>query len=264
VRERACERALGWRWSAGAGAGRRGSRRAAPSCSDGAEGAAGAGERRERRRRTLARGAWALAERAGAWMRVAAQERAEAGGTGTGGPSERWRAGAGGAAGERGDVQAEEGRLRHMGGAGQGRMRYRRKQMALMCSKAGASAGPATGEGGVAVQGNDVQSDDVQGGDVQRMAVSPLGELRPRPSWCAGRSRAVREELQCGGCGRIRTGAPGPRVENDGARRGEGSGRRSPDANRPRPSRRWRGGYGAAVLQEATRVCRPCFCSTRA
>jgi hypothetical protein len=29
------------------------------------------------------------------------------------------------------------------------------------------------------VQGNDVQSDDVQGGDVQRMAVSPLGELRP-------------------------------------------------------------------------------------
>jgi hypothetical protein len=51
------------------------------------------------------------------------------------------------------------------------------------------------------MQGNDVQSDDVQGGGVQRMAVFPLGELRPRPSWCAGRSRVVREELQCGGCG---------------------------------------------------------------
>jgi hypothetical protein len=161
-----------------------------------------------------------------------------------------------------------------MGGAGQGRTRHSRTRMALRRGKAGASAGPATGEGGVAVQGNDVQSDDVQGGDVQRMAVSPLDELRPRPSWCAGRSRAVREELQCGGCGRIRTGAAGPRVENNGGRRGEGSGRRSPDANRPRPSRRRRGGYGAAnrkemrpgaaVLQEATRVCRPCFCSTRA
>jgi hypothetical protein len=71
------------------------------------------------------------------------------------------------------------------------------------------------------VQGNDVQSDDVQsndvqGGNMQCMAVSPLGELRPRPSWCAGRSCAVREELQCGGCGRIRTGAVEPRVENIG------------------------------------------------
>jgi hypothetical protein len=36
---------------------------------------------------------------------------------------------------------------------------------------------------GVTVQGNDVPSDDVQGGGVQRMAVFPLGELRPRPSW---------------------------------------------------------------------------------
>jgi hypothetical protein len=64
------------------------------------------------------------------------------------------------------------------------------------------------------VQGNDMQSDDVQGDGVQRMAMSPLGELRPRPSWCAGRSRAVREELQCDGCRRIRTGAAGPRVED--------------------------------------------------
>jgi hypothetical protein len=68
------------------------------------------------------------------------------------------------------------------------------------------------------VQGNDVQSDDVQGGNVQRMAVFPLGELRPRPSWCAGRSRAVREELQCGGYRRIRTGAVEPRVEDVGGR----------------------------------------------
>jgi hypothetical protein len=44
---------------------------------------------------------------------------------------------------------------------------------------------------------------------VQRMAVSQLGELRPRPGRCAGRSRAVWEELQCGDCGRIRTVAVG-------------------------------------------------------
>jgi hypothetical protein len=44
----------------------------------------------------------------------------------------------------------------------------------------------------IGVQGNDVQS-----GGEQSMAVSPLRELRPRPSWCAGRSRMMREELQC-------------------------------------------------------------------
>jgi hypothetical protein len=69
-----------------------------------------------------------------------------------------------------------------------------------------------------AAQGNDVQSDDVQGGGVQRMAVSPLGKLRPRPSWCAGRSHAVREELQCGGYRRIRTGTIEPRVKDVGDR----------------------------------------------
>jgi hypothetical protein len=68
------------------------------------------------------------------------------------------------------------------------------------------------------VQGDDVQGNGVQGDSVQRMAVSPLGELRPRPGRCAGRSHAVREELQCGGCGRIRTGAAGPRVEDVGGR----------------------------------------------
>jgi hypothetical protein len=56
--------------------------------------------------------------------------------------------------------------------------------------KAGASAGSATG-GGVAAQGDGVQDDGVQGGH----------------AWCW-------EELQCGGCGRIRMGAAGPRVEN--------------------------------------------------
>jgi hypothetical protein len=45
------------------------------------------------------------------------------------------------------------------------------------------------------VQGNNVQSDDVQDDDVQRIAVSSLDELRPRPSWCTGRSHAVREVL---------------------------------------------------------------------
>jgi hypothetical protein len=35
---------------------------------------------------------------------------------------------------------------------------------------------------------------------------------------CAGRSRAVREELQYGGCGRIRTGATRSRVMDVGGR----------------------------------------------
>jgi hypothetical protein len=45
------------------------------------------------------------------------------------------------------------------------------------------------------VQGNDMQSDDVQDDGVQRIVVSPQDELRPRPSWCTGRSHAVREAL---------------------------------------------------------------------
>jgi hypothetical protein len=61
-----------------------------------------------------------------------------------------------------------------------------------------------------------VQGDDVQSGGVQRIAVSLLDALRPRPGRCAGMSRAVREELQCGGCERIRTGAAEPRVEDVG------------------------------------------------
>jgi hypothetical protein len=83
------------------------------------------------------------------------------------------------------------------------------------------------------MQGNDVQSDDVQGGGVQRIAVSPLGELRPRPSWCAGRSRAMREELQCGDCGRNRAGAVELRVVDVEGHRGEGSGWYGPNAGRP-------------------------------
>jgi hypothetical protein len=72
--------------------------------------------------------------------------------------------------------------------------------------------------GGVVAQDNGVQGNGVQGDDVQRMAVSPLGELRPRSGRGAGRSRAVQEELQCGGCKWIRTGVAGPRVEDVGGR----------------------------------------------
>jgi hypothetical protein len=75
--------------------------------------------------------------------------------------------------------QKKGGRSRR--GAGQGRTRHRCTRAALRRGKAGASAGPATGEGGVTVQGNNMQSDDVQGCGVQCMAVSPLSELRPRP-----------------------------------------------------------------------------------
>jgi hypothetical protein len=69
----------------------------------------------------------------------------------------------------------------------------------LRRGKAGASACPAAGRGG---------------------AVARCARRR-----CAGKSRAVREELLCDGCGRIRTGAARPRVENIGGRRREGSGR---------------------------------------
>jgi hypothetical protein len=137
---------------------------------------------------------------------------------------------------------AERWRERHAGSSDgvRGAQRRRRREWHV----GGACRSRAPGE--VAVQGNDVQSDDVQGGGAQRMVVFPLGELRPRPSWCAARSRAVREELQCGGCGRIRTGAAGSRVMDVGGCRGEGSGRHGPNTGRPRSSRRRRCEYCVA------------------
>jgi hypothetical protein len=68
------------------------------------------------------------------------------------------------------------------------------------------------------VQRDDVQSDNVQDNGVQRIAVSPLDALKPRPGRYAGKSRAVREKLQCGSCKRIRTEAARPRVEDVGGR----------------------------------------------
>jgi hypothetical protein len=76
------------------------------------------------------------------------------------------------------------------------------------------------------------------------MAVFPLGELRPRLGRCAGKSHTMREELQCGGCGRIRTGAAGPRVEDVGGRREEGSGRGQAALRAARGERRWPGADG--------------------
>jgi hypothetical protein len=55
------------------------------------------------------------------------------------------------------------------------------------------------------------------------------------------------------GCEQIRTRAAGPRVENVGGRQGESSGRHGSNADRPRPSRRRRGGYGAASWKEKLR-----------
>jgi hypothetical protein len=98
------------------------------------------------------------------------------------------------------------------------------------------------------VQGNEVQSDNVQ-----HMAVSALGELQPRPSWCTGRSHAVREVLQREDSGRTRPG--GSRVARDGRRRPLRRKQRTrsggtanyscriwrwPDAGRPRPPQRRR------------------------
>jgi hypothetical protein len=67
------------------------------------------------------------------------------------------------------------------------------------------------------MQGNDVQSNGVQ-----RMTVFPLGELRPRPSWCAG----------------------GSHVMDIRGRQGKGNGRHGSNASKPRSSRRRRNGYG--------------------
>jgi hypothetical protein len=75
-----------------------------------------------------------------------------------------------------------------------------------------------TGNRRRAVQGDNVQGNGVQDDGVQRIAVFSLDELRPRLRWCAGRSHMVREELQCDGCGRIRTGTAGPRMEDVGSR----------------------------------------------
>jgi hypothetical protein len=110
------------------------------------------------------------------------------------------------------------------GAAGVELRRTRLGHVQVRRGKAGANAGPAAGRGGVVARacrsrapgGVAAQDDGMQGGGVQRMAVSPLGELKPRLGWCAGR----------------------PRVENVGGRRGEGSGWHDPNAGRPRPS--WR------------------------
>jgi hypothetical protein len=126
------------------------------------------------------------------------------------------------------------------------------------------------------VQGNNVQSDDVQDDGVQRIAVSPLDELRPRPSWCTGRSHAVREVLQRDDSGRTRPG--GSRVARDGRRRplrrkqwtrSGGTANYSwriwrwPGASRPWPSRRqrgqvWRGEAKAKVRAELNWRIRKC------
>jgi hypothetical protein len=76
-----------------------------------------------------------------------------------------------------------------------------------------------------------MQGNDVQNGGVQRMTVFPLGELRPRPSWCAG-----------GLC-----------EMNIGGRRGKRSGRYGPNTGRPQSSRRRKCKYGVANQNEKPR-----------
>jgi hypothetical protein len=81
------------------------------------------------------------------------------------------------------------------------------------------------------MQSIDEQGNDMQSGDVQRMAVFPLGELRSRPSWCAG----------------------GSRVMDIRGRRGKRSGRHGPNTGRPQSSRRRRCEYGVANWKEKPR-----------
>jgi hypothetical protein len=71
----------------------------------------------------------------------------------------------------------------------------------------------------------------MQGNDVQRMTVFPLGELRPRPSWCAG----------------------GSRVMDIRGHRGKDNGRHGSNASKPRSSRRRRSSYGGTSRKERRR-----------
>jgi hypothetical protein len=63
-----------------------------------------------------------------------------------------------------------------------------------------------------------MQGNDVQSGGVQRMTMFSLGELRPRPSWCAGGSRVMDIRGRRGkGSGRH-----GPNTTDHGPRKGGG------------------------------------------
>jgi hypothetical protein len=62
------------------------------------------------------------------------------------------------------------------------------------------------------------------------------------------------ESNERGGSARTRTErAVELRVEDVRGCQGESNGRHSPDADRPQPSRRWRGGYGEASRKEKRR-----------
>jgi hypothetical protein len=132
------------------------------------------------------------------------------------------------------------------------------------------------------VQGNDVPSDDVQGGTMQRVVVFSLGELRPRPSWCAGGLRVMDIRGRRGeGNGRSPAALWTARGEFGGGQvRADLDPREGGEAFMARQVGRRNCGAKAAVrrdelggasmqpstavLQEATRVCRPCFSGTRA
>jgi hypothetical protein len=119
------------------------------------------------------------------------------------------------------------------------------------------------------MQSIDEQGDDVQGGGVQRVAVFSLGELRPQPSWCEGGSRMMDirgvEEKATEGTALVRADL-GPRGGGE-TRLARQVGRRSCEA-KAAVRRDELGGASmqpnTAVLQGATRVCRPCFSGTRA
>jgi hypothetical protein len=119
------------------------------------------------------------------------------------------------------------------------------------------------------VQSECVQGNDVQSGGTQRMAVSSLGSsgrdqvgVQGGRTRC-GRSCSVRRQLKAAVGHDKHEGAavqPGACVckATDHAHAGWGPLMREQSrsgAPEMPPS--------AAILQEATRVCRPCFCSTR-
>jgi hypothetical protein len=132
------------------------------------------------------------------------------------------------------------------------------------------------------MQSIDEQGNDMQSGGVQRMAAFPQGELRPRPSWCAGGLRVMDIRGRRGeGNGRSPAALWTARGEFGGGQvRADLDPREGGEAFMARQVGRRNCGAKAAVrrdelggasmqpstavLQEATRVCRPCFSGTRA
>jgi hypothetical protein len=114
------------------------------------------------------------------------------------------------------DVQAEEGRLRHTGESGP------RMRAAWACAGAMLQGRGERGPGNRRKRSNCAGQRCAERRRAGRRRAAhggvPAERAQAMTGWCAGRSCAVREELQCGGYRRIRAGAVEPRMEDVGGR----------------------------------------------